>query len=542
MYTFNVINLMNKSISEIQQLLSSNQLEKALKICQRTLKEEPNNLVLHKLLSHVYGLKEEFPKAIDVIKSIIPHYPDDFDLNNNLGFYYLKSEELELAQHFIDKAKYINPESAVPHHNAADLFMFLRKFDLAEEEINKALLIHGRHYTDYSAYIPSLLLRIQIFIANKKQKEAVEFILKYLNKSFNSEIFLQLVQIDKNSVTPKMIQSCEEMLQQKLFQSNMEKFKHLVPLYFSLAYFYEKENKKKSEEYFLKANQEIFSIQRLNMLNFQKKINVLIETYDQIQNFNIENISLGSSNYFIVGMPRSGTTLMESLLTANKEVFAGGELNALNQLINKNLIDHQEDSLKKLQFIGESYIRITDYIKNNYKSLVDKMPMNASYVGFIRKCLPGSKIIILVRQPWDVAISLFKQRYVTNIAYSSSFFNIGIYMANFEAIMTFWNQFEIVQQNVLTVQYEKLVQDLETQRQLVYNFLKIDDSYNPQIRERFFARTASMNQVQNNIHQSSVKKSDFSGNFSEFDDAYRSQKEYWARKGIKFSDKFLGIY
>ena len=75
----------------------------------------------------------------------------------------------------------------------------------------------------------------------------------------------------------------------------------------------------------------------------------------------------------------------------------------------------------------------------NYKLIIDKLPENFLFIGYLLKILPGSKIIRTFRNPWDVAISLYKQRYVTNIPYSASFFNIGVFMSNFEAINIFWN-------------------------------------------------------------------------------------------------------
>ena len=93
-------------------------------------------------------------------------------------------------------------------------------------------------------------------------------------------------------------------------------------------------------------------------------------------------------------------------------------------------------------FIDEfrkTYLKRTDYLRGNNNKIVDKLPDNFLYIGFLTKILPKSKIIRTFRNPWDVAISLFKQRYVTNIPYSASFFNIGVFMSNFEAINIFWS-------------------------------------------------------------------------------------------------------
>ena len=69
------------------------------------------------------------------------------------------------------------------------------------------------------------------------------------------------------------------------------------------------------------------------------------------------------------------------------------------------------------------------------------MPENFVFIGFILAALPKSKIILLLRNPWDIAVSIYKQRYTKNITYASSFFNIAVYIANFEAMTTFWKSF-----------------------------------------------------------------------------------------------------
>ena len=99
----------------------------------------------------------------------------------------------------------------------------------------------------------------------------------------------------------------------------------------------------------------------------------------------------------------------------------------------------------------------TNFIRK-FKYIVDKLPENFLYLGIIMKLLPKAKIIRTFRDPWDVAISLYKQRYVTNIPYSASFFNIGVFMSNFEAINNYWSDHINTKSNLMDVKYEHLVE------------------------------------------------------------------------------------
>ena len=115
----------------------------------------------------------------------------------------------------------------------------------------------------------------------------------------------------------------------------------------------------------------------------------------------------------------------------------------------------------------------------------------------------------MLRNPWDVAISLFKQRFVNNIPYASSFFNIGVYIANFEALTNFWLNHKNIKNKIYILRYEDLVDDFTNHQEKIYDFCGIKSSYESSIREKHFARTRSMHQVQNKVNKDSIKKKDF---------------------------------
>ena len=100
--------------------------------------------------------------------------------------------------------------------------------------------------------------------------------------------------------------------------------------------------------------------------------------------------------------------------------------------------------------------------------------------------MPASKIILILRHPWDLAVSLFKQRYVDNISFASSMFNIGVQIANFEMCILFWLQEKVIDENVLTINYEKLVENFEEHQKKLYEFCNINAQYEPTKRESFF--------------------------------------------------------
>ena len=298
--------------------------------------------------------------------------------------------------------------------------------------------------------------------------------------------------------------------------------------------YYQSKDKKKSEEYFDFGNKEIFNTSRYNSYQYQERIVKTMELYQKkYKSFDEGYREHGEKNFFIVGSPRSGTTLIESVVTANDKVFSGGELKSGKDIIERNILS-KEQSLNELnhKFISK-YLRRTSYLRGNYEYIVDKMPENFLYIGLIQKLLPRSKIIRVFRSPWDTAISLYKQRYVLNVPYSVSFFNMGVFLANFEAINLFWDDHVEEKKNILDIKYEELVSNYSYYQEKIYKFLGIKAKYDESKRDEFFSPTASTRQVKDVVHQRSIDKKEFSHHKSEFLDALLMQREYWGKKDIK---------
>ena len=180
-------------------------------------------------------------------------------------------------------------------------------------------------------------------------------------------------------------------------------------------------------------------------------------------------------------------------------------------------------------------------MRGNYNLIVDKLPENFLFIGYLLKLLPEAKIIRTFRNPWDVAISLYKQRYVTNIPYSASFFNLGVFMSNFEAMNLYWNENIQEQKNILDIRYEDLINDTDFYQQKIYDFLKIKSEFDEGKRRRFFAQTASIRQIGSPVHRKSIEKKDFLDKKAEFFEALKMQRKYWEKNGIVFkSSDFFG--
>lgn len=191
---------------------------------------------------------------------------------------------------------------------------------------------------------------------------------------------------------------------------------------------------------------------------------------------------------FIIGMPRTGTTLVERILGSHSAVYPGGEhLGLVTQL--HDLIPEAEFTPERLVFLSKSLIRQSTRIDHkklgqqyieclrwrfqNHPYFTDKLPINFYYVGLIRQALPNAKIIHMTRNPMDTCLSNFKQ-YFTEGAYLFSYNlkDLGAYYLAYLRLMDHWHN--VYPGMILDVSYEDLVNDIEGESKRMLNYCGLD--------------------------------------------------------------------
>ena len=538
---------MKNEISNILNLIETGNTIKALEEAKTFHSQHKNNLDGIKLLAYTYIQLGNFEKVISVLEDGYKNRKDlqDFDYFNNLGYALLKVEEFEKSIFNLERAIKINSSEPGVFISMAELYIKCRDFNEAIKYIEKALEITKKiGPNSYIKYANLFLLMSEVNSALKQDTKSISMFNDILNKEFNENIFFLLANIDPKSVTKNHIDKAEDKLSdnEKKFKNKIDRFNYVVPIHFGLGMSYQSIDKAKSESYFDLGNDEIFNNTRYNSHQYQERIVKTMELYiKKYKNFKTDVMTHGEKNFFIVGTPRSGTTLVESIISANSQVFSGGELASARQIIEKNVLS-KEQSLSGLshQFVSK-YLRRTSFLRGSSDYIVDKMPENFLYLGIISKLLTKSKIIRIFRDPWDTAISLYKQRYVLNIPYSVSFFNIGVFLANFEAINIFWNKNINDKSNILDIKYEELVSDKKKNQEKIYSFCNISSEYDEEKRSQFFSPTASIRQIKQGIHKKSIDKKEFLHHKDEFLDALVMQRQYWFSKDIiPKNDDFFG--
>ncbi|MEH6581376.1 MAG: sulfotransferase [Halioglobus sp.] len=220
-----------------------------------------------------------------------------------------------------------------------------------------------------------------------------------------------------------------------------------------------------------------------------------------------------SSPIFIVGLPRSGSTLIEQILASHSQVEGTHELSDLPQVVHSmpraNKRERFPDNLPGLKpelftRFGRDYLDRTRRYREGAVYFIDKNPNNFTYVGLLQLMLPGAKIINARRHPIDSCFGSYKQLFASGQPFSYDLTDIGEYYLQYQRLMDHWH--EVLPGKVLDVQYEAVVDDLEQQvrRILDYCGLPFEQACVEFHRTERAVKTASSEQVRQPIYGSSV--------------------------------------
>ena len=221
---------------------------------------------------------------------------------------------------------------------------------------------------------------------------------------------------------------------------------------------------------------------------------------------------------FILGMPRTGTTLLERIIASQGEVTAAGELNELSLMISHIVRSRsknpklskpelvRESSLLDFKKLGETYIGATQDMARGKPYWIDKMPINFLYCGLIHLALPNARMINMVRHPLDTCYANYKMLFNAGAPYSYSLEDLGKYYVAYHKLMQHWQK--VLPGKIHVVQYEALTADLETVARGALDHCQLD--WNSAVLEfhknKTASTTASAAQVRQPLYQSSVER------------------------------------
>ena len=338
----------------------------------------------------------EIKKAI----SLNPEYPNAY---YNLAVLYIGQENFEKAELELKKTIKLKPDLAIAHYNLGFILKDQGRLKEAETHTQKALEV-DHQFTD--AYLSLSTMQTS-----------------YSSQKWHNQLF------------------SESLLQNK---NNRE----LVNIFFARSNIFHRKGKyEKSAENLITANNiklRIYKSEANLLIDKTKKLKISSENYER-NNQEFKNYPM---SIFIVGLPRCGSTLIESIISLNSKVRDLGEVNILE----KSYREYKQ-SEKKIN-LSEIYWKKLD-ITDNKTTTTNKWLFNYQYAGIIAKAIPNAKIIHCYRNPLDNILSTYRAHFATGNNFSSSLVDSAeVYSDQDEIMQTYKKEFK---NHIYSLNYDELV-------------------------------------------------------------------------------------
>ncbi len=435
---------------------------KAIECFSQVIAVSPTHIMALYNLGSVYCETAEFTLAMECLEKVISIAPNHFEAINNLGLCYLDMEDLDKAEKEFNKAIAIAPDYAEAHYNLGNLYRLTQRMELAVDCFTRTLTIIPDHISAVHNLGITFKNLGQFTEAEAQFRQAI-----LLDPNF-SDAYRHLTMVKKFSDTDDDIQSLIAAYANPDLNEEQK-----MQLSFGLGKAFEDmQHYEKAFEYYttantLKSKRGSFSIQhaRTQFKNIKD-----LFTRDLIKQF-IDCGNPDKTPIFILGMPRSGTTLVEQILASHPNVYGAGELDYLRQSVRSHF-GKVEDITSPTNFpsvltgklgnAAEDYIGKIREMNDTAEFITDKMPDNFRFIGLLKLMLPHSKIIHCVRDPRDTCLSNFKCNFINSaIGFSDDLRDLGQYYNLYTDLMAHWHS--VMPGAIYDIQYEAVVADLENQ-------------------------------------------------------------------------------
>lgn len=454
--------------------------------------------------------QERYQEAISLLLRSLqlnPGYPESLV---GLARAYFESEQNDLALEILLEVIKRDGLRSDAHSLMGSIYTEEGKSDLAEEHFNKVLEIDPENVAAITG-IGNIKMEQGDFITAKAQ-----FVQATQLDANNIEARFYLTQVEKVTKDDPNVAVLENILGS---QANLSVDKK-ISLHYALGKAYD------DTKLFDKAFPHFLEGARLKRgkISFDATADAQL-TDDIISSVSEELITknqgggdLSDAPIFILGMPRSGTTLVEQIISSHPDVFGAGELDYLIQILQQPIDGIGDDGKgfptnfvnltpAVLSKYGHQYIESIKSLAPSAKRITDKMPANYLMMGLIPLILPNAKIIHVKRDPIDTCVSCFTRLFNHHQYATYDLEELGLHYQNYLKLMEHWRKV-LPKDQFIEVRYEDLVGDIEVEakRLLKYCKLRWDKGCLDFHKNDRTVRTASVTQVRQPVYRSSVER------------------------------------
>lgn len=500
---------------KLQKYIENKKYELALQLIHKIQKKN-YSLEYHNYKIVVYLLSQKFDAAIHELTALLSKYPNDPSLLCNMGLAFKGKKNFTEATNFLNKSLRFDPENLNIYLNLIELYIecfdYTKAIALLKEILQKNSRIERcyqllafcyREINSFEESHKNLEFSIQLnpfnyetfyhlgfsYIWKKDFARATECFRKCneLNKKYLPAIY-QLNKLNEYKLNSDVFYQLEAINDKDLDLYNLS-FKYLT----LSEIFYNHHDYRNFFKHLHLANQyhnKLVNFKPYNHRNIQ-------DEYNKLPNFEYDNNDI--TPIFIIGMPRSGSSLIEQVLSQSEDVYAAGEIPILHEIFN-NYLNAKNISLnfEHLTSIKNTYLNFINLLPKK-KFIIDKLPLNFFWIGFIKKIFPKAIFIHSVRNKLDIYMSLYRTFFAEGVlAFSYSQINIVNFFSSYYEMINFWKSHDF---ELIDVHYEDIINSPDSeftklfdQLKIKYNksFLKLEDINRP-------VKTASFLQINNKL-------------------------------------------
>jgi tetratricopeptide (TPR) repeat protein len=451
--------------------LNTGKFTLAKEILQRGLKLDPNNIAIMNNLANTFKNLGNIESAEKLYLKIIEKKPNYINVHINFGNLKRDLNDFDAALKMYHEALKIDDTFPIIHYSLALAYQGLGNFVKAIEHANKTLSLEPK------------FTQADMLISQSTKYSINNDHLDHMEKKINN--------LDLNT--------------EQTF--NLE---------FALAKAHEDIGDiKKSFEYLSRGNENkrktlVFDIK--NEIKLFENVKKVFNNFDFEKN--VDKKDGDKKIIFILGMPRSGTTLVEQIIGSHSAVYGAGELPYLSKIIQEDFMiedDFFPNKFNKIiqdrelvNSLREKYYYFTNKFNSKHKFITDKAPLNFRWIGFIKILFPNSKIIHCSRNSKDNCLSLYKNLFEGGLNFSYNQKELGKYYNLYSDLINFWTK--LLPDQIFNANYEEIVKNQEKQSKDILKFcgLEWEDQCLTFHKNKNPIKTMSTAQARKPIYKSSI--------------------------------------
>ena len=543
--------------------------------CRRVLSITPGHPVANSLLGNTLALQGDHATARDCYRKALSANPNDVGTLNNLGTSLYLAGELEEGAGILNQVVELKPDYADAHNNLGNIYKALNKNSEAIHHFQRALALNpqlfetwlnlGNIYSDRvgfptaaeDCFRKALQLKpdsieaesglVSMLRFQGRLEESLAQIRTAIGKDLDDRTALageadilermgehdeayakvrNLLERDPGNAMATDVLTrlcwrydcCDEAIQlgESLTASGTLNDTGRQQLHFSLGKLHDKlGNYDAAFEHYAQGN--AMTDVPFDAAGYEEKFKALIRAYSSEALENLPRAGHGDSRpVFIVGMPRSGTSLTEQILASHPQVYGAGELNDINDITaglpralgsTRTYPDCLQDlNPLTVDRLSSRYLDRLDGFSTTAVRITDKMPHNFVNLGLIALLFPQARIIHCQRDPRDTCLSLYFQDFGWLHPYATDLAHLGSYYRLYQMLVRHWES--VIDLPMMSVRYEKLVTDQERVSRELVDFIGLDwdDNCLQFHKAKRTVATASYDQVRQPMYTQSMAR------------------------------------